>query len=419
MKKLIFILSFLIFHFVFASPLEITEIMYNPEGNDSGREWIEVKNISNQTITITSGKSGWRINDGSNHLFEENLTINPGEIFVIIQDRNLFLKDYPNFSGKSILANFSLKNESGQIQIFDQNKNLVTSMSYQSSCGGNGNGYSIIFRNGQCFENKIKGGTPGREEILLEENKQESQNKQEIKNNQSAVNLETTSTEVQALATKTTSSIDNQEIVSQLLNKNNQDQTSGFKEIQATLIISEFLPNPEGDDKGKEFVEIYNYGDQEINLENFILKIGDKNVKLNGEIKANEYLLVTNKDHNFYIRNKGETLALYYFDKKIFEINYNGQAPEGKSFARNEEGEWLFTRPTPGKENIFDLEVNNIKTEEKSKEEKISATSTIQNMFFAETSKNLNLNEEKSKIVYPLFGLLIVLILSFLVWLKL
>jgi len=45
-------------------PLQINEIMYNPPGNDDGFEWIEVKNVSNNTLYLKSQKSGWRIFDG-------------------------------------------------------------------------------------------------------------------------------------------------------------------------------------------------------------------------------------------------------------------------------------------------------------------------------------------------------------------
>ncbi len=407
--------------------------MYNPEGNDSGREWLELINSSNQVINITPGKSGWRINDGSNHLFEENLSVNPGEIFVILQDRNLFLREYPNFSGKSILANFSLKNESGQIQIFDQNKNLVVSIVYQNSCGGNGNGYSIVFQNGQCFENKIKGGTPGKNEILLEENQpdnQKSQNIQEIdnnqKNNQTTINSTTTSIETSVSPEKTTSSLNNQEIFYQLLNllsKNNQNQaTSTFKEVQTTLIISEFLPNPEGNDKGKEFVEIYNYGDEEIDLDGFTLKIGDKEIKLNGKIEPQEYLVITNKEYSFYIKNKGDNLALYYQGEKIFEISYSGKAEEGKSYSRNSKGEWLFTQPTPGKENIFFVsykdsdnllnQQNNLKLDH----QQFNNSDNYQEKYLITSQIKKSLD---NKLVYILTALGLIFVLTLIVWLKL
>jgi hypothetical protein len=327
MKKLIFIFLFLSFQFVFA--LTITEIMYNPEGGDSGREWIEVFNNSSETINILSGKNGWRINDGKNHLFEENLTVYPQEVFVILQDKSLFLKDHPNFQGKMIQANFSLKNEYGKIQIFDEQKRLRAEISYQSSCGGDGNGYSIFFENNVCKENKIKGGTPGNLLVKDEEEIKES------KSEQSVVTLTVTTTVTSSTPASQPTTLEN---------------TKTFK---PTLIISEFLPNPEGNDQDKEFVEIFNYGDEAINLDGFILEIGKKKINLKGRIEPKEYFVISNKENNFYIRNHGETLKLYFDDQEIFSVSYQGKAPEGKSFSRKEDGKWEFTEPTPGKENIF------------------------------------------------------------------
>jgi len=409
MKKLILIFLLLSFQFVFA--LTITEIMYNPEGNDSGREWIEVFNNSSETINILSGKNGWRINDGKNHLFEENLTVYPQEIFVIVQDKSLFLKDYPDFQGKMIQANFSLKNESGKIQIFDEQKGLRAEISYQSFCGGQNNGYSIFFENNVCKENKIKGGTPGN--LLVKD-------EEEIKASESKQLSVVTST----LTTAVTSSMP----VSQPTTPEN---TKTFK---PTLIISEFLPNPDGNDEGKEFVEIFNYGDEAIDLNGFILEIGKKKIEPKGRIEPKEYFVISNKENNFYIRNHGETLKLYFDDQEIFSVSYRGQAPEGKSFSRKENGEWDFTEPTPGKENVFinksadltrlsarrqgsNTDLRGFKQEfaEKGVDKKVE---TSEKLAQTETLFSQKI-EEKREIFYILGGLIIILILVFLVWFKL
>jgi hypothetical protein len=335
MKRLIFLLLFLSFQFVFA--VTITEIMPNPEGNDTSREWIEVLNNSSETINISSGKNGWKINDGKNHLFEENLIIYSQEVFVIVQDKSLFLKDYPNFQGKIIQANFSLKNESGKIQIFDEQKRLRAEISYQSSCGGQNNGYSIFFENNVCKENKIKGGTPGN--LLVKDT-------EEIEKSKSEKTSNVTSTNLGATFLMSTSQLATSENATSI----NKDIPNIFK---PTLIISEFLPNPEGNDQDKEFVEIFNYGDEVIDFNGFILEIGKKKINLKGRIEPKEYFVISNKDNNFYIRNHGETLKLYFDNQEIFSVSYEGKATEGKSFSRKENGEWEFTEPTPGEENIF------------------------------------------------------------------
>jgi hypothetical protein len=414
MKKLILIFLFLSFQFVFA--LTITEIMYNPEGNDSGREWIEVFNNSSETINILSGKSGWRINDGKNHLFEENLTVYPQEIFVIVQDKSLFLQDYPNFQGKIIQANFSLKNESGKIQIFDEQKRLRSEISYQGSCGGDGNGYSIFFENNVCKENKVKGGTPGNLLVKDEEEIKESKNKQIL-----VITSTITSTEV---APQTSSIPVSTPTTSENISSITKETTGTFK---PTLIISEFLPNPKGNDEGKEFVEIFNYGDEAIDLDDFVLEIGKKKINLQGRIEPKEYFVISNKDNNFYIRNHGETLKLYFDKQEIFSVSYEGKAPEGKSFSRKEDGKWEFTEPTPGKENIFinksedslrsNSYVRGFRQEFVEKDiDKITEISEKLAQIKTLPSQKI---EGKTEIFYILGGLIIILILVFLVWFKL
>jgi hypothetical protein len=390
--------------------------MYNPEGNDSGREWIEVFNNSSETINILSGKNGWRINDGKNHLFEENLTVYSQEVFVIVQDKNLFLKDYPNFQGKIIQANFSLKNESGKIQIFDEQKSLRAEISYQSSCGGDGNGYSIFFENNVCKENKVKGGTPGNLLVKDEEEIKESQSKQIL-----VITSTITSTKV---APQTSSIPVSTPTTSENTSSITKETTGTFK---PTLIISEFLPNPEGNDQDKEFVEIFNYGDEAIDLEGFVLEIGKKKISLKGRIEPKEYFVIFNKENNFYIRNHGETLKLYFDKQEIFSVSYQGKAPEGKSFSRKDDGKWEFTEPTPGKENIFinksadkrgsNADLRRFKQEFTEKD--IDKTKEISEKLAQIKTLRPQKIEEKTEIFYILTGLIIILILVFLVWFKL
>ena len=400
MRKTIFLFLFLTFKLCFA--LTITEIMYNPEGNDSGREWIEALNNTSEIITILGGRNGWRINDGKNHLFEENLTIFPDEIFIIVQDKNFFLKDYPNFQGKIIQANFSLKNESGKIQIFDENKRLRAEISYQNSCGGDGNGYSIFFKNGLCQENKVKGGTPGN---LLVKDKEEIKIEQKEKTEIPILPISVTSTVTSSILSETST-----EIFQELENFVKTEEKT-IEIFQPTIIISEFLPNPKGNDQGKEFVEIYNYGDEVLSLDEFALWIGKKKINLSGKIEPQEYFLITNKDYNFYIRNQGEDLKLYFDNKEIFSISYNGRAPEGKSFSRKEDNSWEFTEPTPGKENVFHKKETQIKTNDQEAEvsEKLAQAKTLP----------LQKIEEKTGMFYILGSLIIILFLVFLIWFKL
>ena len=336
-KKFLFFF-FLTFNGVFASELYISEIMYNPKGSDDGNEWVEVVNLSSGFIKIFGGRNGWRFNDGENHLFEDlTIELTPGEVLVIAQNKNKFLTTYPYFNQKLIeVKNMNLKNSGGTISLFDEKKNLITLRTYSKDCGGEENDFTIIFLNDRCYENEVIKGTPGKYPDIPKKDKDHKE-----ENNLSS---STQTTNIKETLTSTPTPTSSSSTLS-----DSQSQKSEDDEISC-LVINEFLPNPQGRDEAKEFVEIFNDCSQEINLTGILLKIGRYKIKLEGKIKGQEYLVISNTDKNFFIRNTKETLELVKNNNVFYRISYNGKAPEGLSFSRVEE-EWGWTEPTPGKEN--------------------------------------------------------------------
>jgi len=68
-----FLFLLLIFPGGLYSQVVITEVMYDLEGSDSGREWVEIVNLSSQTLDI----SLWKFfENGTNH----GLALFQGEI---------------------------------------------------------------------------------------------------------------------------------------------------------------------------------------------------------------------------------------------------------------------------------------------------------------------------------------------------
>ena len=370
--KKIFFIFFFLSNFVFANDLYISEIMYNPEGNDEGREWVEVVNLSSMPIKIFGGKKGWRFNDGSNHLFEETeIILNHNEVLVIAQNKQKFLSEYTSFRGKIIeVKNMSLKNERGIISIFDENKNLIAIREYSNACGGNGNNYSIVFINNTCYENSQKGGNPG---FYPDERKMDIKEKAEekIRENDSIQQNNFQNNFTQNNEEKTSlQSLENEISTSSLLN-----ESLISEEDLSCLVINEFLPNPYGKDENKEFIEIYNECDKKINLDGWVIKIGRFKLKLSGEIKEKEFIVLKNSDYKFYIRNSGEEISLLRDKETIYKISYSGKAPEDLSFSRDEE-EWFWTLPTPGKENKKEsYQKDNFEAEKLKRERRIIKTS--------------------------------------------
>jgi hypothetical protein len=345
-NNLFLIFLFISLNFCFAKNILITEVMYNPEGNDEDREWIEAINLG-EDIEVKTGRNGWRIFDGENHILKgENFLWRKNEIIVFVQSISKFLSEYQNCNAKLVESSFSLGNKSETIKILDENKNQLAEFTYSSSIGGNGNGYSLIYDNGIIKQGNIKKGTPGiypepniveQKPLIQEATKTDIATKTEEK-------PQTTTAETKSQATTTIETIP-------------QSTTTKEKPIPDTIIITEFLADEKGKDLN-EFIEIYNYGDEKVDLSNFYLVVGSKKIKLNGFIDPNEYKVFYKNDLGFNIRNNGEILKILNKDgKDLFSIEYKGKAKTGKSFSRDEEGNWRWTTPTPGRENVFKEEV--------------------------------------------------------------
>ncbi len=130
----------------------------------------------------------------------------------------------------------------------------------------------------------------------------------------------------------------------------------------ATIRITELLPNPAGKDSGKESVELFNYGEEAVNLENWVLdditSTQDLNrgaLKLpNIQIQPNQYLSITIPGGKFSLNNSsGDVVTLLDSEDLVIDsVSYSTKSPEDKSYSLIN-NQWLWTVPTLGKENVF------------------------------------------------------------------
>jgi hypothetical protein len=120
----------------------ITEIMYDIEGTDTGREWVEVQNTGSTAVDL----SLWK-------LFEANTAhklVPVGDIslpalgFAVITDNpDKFKADNPQFSGLLFDSTFSLSNEGEVLVIRDPAGADSDSVTYQPALGGAGDGTTL------------------------------------------------------------------------------------------------------------------------------------------------------------------------------------------------------------------------------------------------------------------------------------
>jgi hypothetical protein len=135
----IFLISFSIAN----AQVAITEVMYDVEGSDSGREWIEVTNTSASAIDISTWKF---FENGTNHgltLVAGDANMQSGASFIVADNTDKFFIDNPSFSGNVFDSSFSLKNTGELIAIRDAELNDIDVLTYDPEVGADGDGNSL------------------------------------------------------------------------------------------------------------------------------------------------------------------------------------------------------------------------------------------------------------------------------------
>ena len=133
----------------------------------------------------------------------------------------------------------------------------------------------------------------------------------------------------------------------------------GINQDYTKLVITEFMPNPLGNEDD-EWVELYNSGDNAINLEGLILnddygegiEISNINIEKNNTIIPPKTYLTIHKKGNgkLTLANDGlEKVQLFYEDILLDEVSYSN-TKEGLSWSKLND-QWILTLPTPSKEN--------------------------------------------------------------------
>lgn len=122
----------------------INEIMYDPEGTDTGREWVEMYNEGTTDVDLAT----MRLNEnGVNHTMKPFNTptaiLGAGKYAIVADNAEKFLLDYTNYSGMLVDSAFSLNNTGEALSIVDAESNVIDTVTYSSDWGAGGNGNSL------------------------------------------------------------------------------------------------------------------------------------------------------------------------------------------------------------------------------------------------------------------------------------
>ncbi|MEK6901616.1 MAG: lamin tail domain-containing protein [Nanoarchaeota archaeon] len=132
---------------------------------------------------------------------------------------------------------------------------------------------------------------------------------------------------------------------------------SSMAYASAVVELTEIVPNPEGADDAHqpqgEWVELYNYGEEPVNLTGYVLKDDhdDHRLPLDAVLSPQSYFVIyRDGDRDFSLNNEGDSVRLFSLGGELIdEMRYNS-SPEGMSWSKIN-GEWQLASPTPKAEN--------------------------------------------------------------------
>lgn len=322
--------------------LKINEVMYNADGSDTSKEWIEIYNASPHSCNLEDYSI--KINDSNHRIYGASSTaIIASNDYALISSNPATFKTLFTTTSEPILKSaISLTNNVATIYLLNDNI-TINSFAYSSSSGAYGNGLSLQLINGTWQESWP---TPNEPNILR------------------ATSLATSSQSAQlTLAEQATST-----------------PSSTVPKITYNLRINEIMYDALGSDSQKEWLEIYNAG-QTINIESckiVDLQSGKESshslyfLSPTSSLESNQFAVVLNdKDStifyqifpnfngmllrsNFTLPNTTQKIALQCEDAKIDEKTYlasEGGSGNGLSLQYFSDS-WQEAEPTPGAENL-------------------------------------------------------------------
>ena len=294
----------------------INEFVSDP--SDGEEEWIELYNALSSNINL----EGWTIEEGSGA--KTNLSGEITKYFIIKKPKG------------------NLNNKGDIIILRDGLGTLVDQVAYGDWDDGDVSNNAPVASDPNSVARKING-------------------KSTFNNNQDF-----------AISSKLTPGASN---VIEFIQEEEEEEISAEEKAEydykTHIIISEILPNPVGSDTEGEFIELYNFGESDINL--FAWRLGDNTKKKyqfsdqeRDIIRAGEYLVIWREQSNISLNNGSDSVSLWQplLDNHLCFVEYQ-EAIEGNSFAyiastsfsktslSNQEN-WVWSEtPSPGEVNKY------------------------------------------------------------------
>jgi len=342
----VFIIVVTIFfpNFSFAD-LKINEIMYDAEGTDSGREWVEFTNFDgdqadeneidllNYKFLENNVNHGLKIHEYSGNSSQKS-SISAGEYAIIADNPAKFLIDYPNFSGILLDSAFSLSNVGENIAIVDSENNIIHAVNYSPEWGAKGTGNTLQLNGSDWVPAKP---TPGiiNATTANDETKDDSDDDSNSSDD-STTNSGKNGTKTNENNANSQSAHSGQNDLTNEKEKNNLSIGAG--RVRYGIINSpvEFRAISNLEKKNKVKYE-WSFGDTDsqrgTNPDHTYYSEGVYNVVLNGEISTKDTEELATSRTKVHIRKptvdimlitRGETVDIMLKNDSDFEVNFGG-----------------------------------------------------------------------------------------------
>ncbi len=390
--------------------LVINELLPNPEGSDRENEWIEIKNLSDEKVDLSS----WYIEDegGGRHIFEKDTELVAKGILLIKREESgislnnggdkLYLfnpnsKETDRISyekaeeglvwarnekGKyqwTSLATPGKENEFPEPKDYSNDRVVINELLPNPSGSDSKNEWIELYNQGEK-DVSLEGWflmDESEKKFYFKKTKIKKKNFLLIKSKESRISLNNSGDKI-FLFDPNSKKVDVAKygkspaedfsfarrskknfLWTSLLTPGKRNEFLEDIVFSSGVRINEIMSNPEGRDKNNEWIEFFNSSAEEIDLNGWILEnsSGKTFTIENFKIVPQQHKVLYLRETSFYIKNSEERLKFYNPRKeKIQEIDLEEKSSSGASFNRASESAWRWSRfITPGQENRINI----------------------------------------------------------------
>src|SRR3989339_902309 len=331
--------------------LRLNELFPNPVGTDVNGEFIELTNLGDEVAQLT----GWLIRDGKGKTFAlpEGLIEAGGQAAFPYSQTKL-----------------TLVNSGGSLELIAPDGSVRDSVNYPESEEG-----QSFARSGSDWFWTVT-PTPGAVNVIA------TKNEDEATDTTTGSETDTADDSADEVADSAT-----EETTDEAAAETESDSTEGSatettEATTANVVLSEFLPDPIGDDTTGEWIELQNLDMSEADLTGWLLddmEGGSSPFELDGlTISGGGYLMLARPITKLALNNDADSVRLIRPDGSVADQTSYDDTNEGESLARGEDGWFRTESPTPGAGSLLPTTVSGDETDSSAgDEDEIAATEEL------------------------------------------